>query len=52
MSDTLLVWTLGFETPADHPAPYYTISGSADYVLGFAESVVAQGWTLTTVERV
>ena len=45
----MVTWTLGFETPDGHPVPYFEIHGSGDYVLGFAASVIPNGWTLTTV---
>lgn len=50
MSKTQVRWTLGFETPLCEPEPYYEISGSADFVLGFTAEVLAEGWTLTTAK--
>ena len=43
-------WTIGFETPPDHPEPYYEITNSADFCLGFMASVIPNGWTLTTIK--
>jgi hypothetical protein len=42
-------WTIGFETPPGHPLPYYEITNTADFCLGFMASVIPAGWMLTTV---
>jgi hypothetical protein len=48
--DPKYTWTVGFETPAGHPMPYYEIIDKpGDYVLAFMQSVLAQGWTVTSV---